>query len=47
MSITMGKSFKRKKKKRENGGANKKQGQDFPSGPVVKIPPGLIPDTQV
>ena len=47
MSITRGNLLKEKKKKRKNGGANKKQGQDFPSGPVVKIPPGLIPDTQV
>ena len=46
MSITRGNLLK-EKKERENGGANTKQGQDFPSGPVVKIPPGSQGDAQV
>lgn len=46
MSITRGNLLK-EKKERENGGANTKQGQDFPSGPVVKIPPVSQGDTQV
>lgn len=46
MSVTRGNLLK-EKKKRENGGANKTQGQDFPSGSVVKSPPVSEGDTQV
>ena len=46
MSTTRGNLLKEKKEK-ENGGANKKQGQDFPSGSVVKIPPVNEGDTRV
>lgn len=47
MSITRGNLLKEKKKERENGGGNKTQGQDFPSGSVVKSPPVSEGDTQV
>ena len=46
MSTTRGNLLKEKKEK-ENGGANKKQGQDLPSGSVVKIPPVNEGDTRV
>ena len=45
MSTTRGNLLKEKKEK-ENGGANKKQGQDLPSGSVVKIPPVNEGDTR-